>query len=517
MGRISVALIQGAALLLGLTAALLIPGAAWANGAPVIQVGPGMQPVGESGVRLEREQIEIYVRRGGSRPDQFWRPVVAEVRVDFHLMPGADESLQVGFPLKGYWNEGWDHVIQVAEFAVELNGQPVPHREEPVTWEGKTWPWAVWQLDLKRDQPVLLTMRYPMPVEALGKGAGGDLFIKYILRTGRYWSGSIGRAQATIRLEQPILEGDIHRDSTPGWRLENGAAHWEWHDLEPDFNLELRVANLFWLNQPAEVLELADRPNLSSAELSRLYAGVYSLLLGEGMFGIWIPMRDGQLSGELVQPVLPRVLELLAAAAAAEPAGETLWRTRWQRILYEASWRMVDYEHPVLYNPEQYRAFLATRPERNPGFISNPHFWSELVKQTYLQTEDPELREGALAILIGRMPERFSSVEGAGAWVESYLKPSRDWGDPPQATPELRQELLAAALARVKEEPLPVVAEPVGPGSGEAAPTEPGAPEPAPDGSAGRPWLLVLGAGAAALLAAVLTWRRRGAGRSRST
>gem|GEM_PF-6052250 len=108
-----------------------LPGeGAAADSAPLAPVGPTLQPMPETKVRMEWERIAITVHRVAELEQYPWR-LEADVEVLFHFVPEVDESMEAGFPLNAIGREHniWGEWIR--DFAVLIGAKPraPPHGE----------------------------------------------------------------------------------------------------------------------------------------------------------------------------------------------------------------------------------------------------------------------------------------------------------------------------------------------------------------------------------------------------
>lgn len=155
-----------------------LPGLALADAAPLTPVGPNFQPIGQTQVRME------------------------------------NEKMTAGFPLHASVQKENFYATRVQGFQVKVGGQPVPHEERRADYYGEPRDWAVWQLDFKKGQPLDLEVRYHFDVYGRGKGGDGDLYLTYILDTGAYWAGTIGKADAVVTFDRPVRK-EVSGDRTP--------------------------------------------------------------------------------------------------------------------------------------------------------------------------------------------------------------------------------------------------------------------------------------------------------------
>lgn len=489
----------------------LAPGVALADVAPLVPAGPTLQPVAETSVRMESEHIEIRVYQKEPDPKWFIRPLEASVKVTFRFVPGADEVQEIGFPLGVTLPDNGMMTVRVENFGASVGGKSLPVQQRRVTWDGRTDDWAVWRMEFRRGEPVDLEVTYTMPVHPFGKTEAADLWILYILRTGRYWDSTIGKATARFRLDRPIRAEDLRpdRDMTAGWVLKDGALHWEQHEFEPDFDLTVRMANAFWLDHPADMERLIRQESLSRMELLEAAYGVMRLLQGDGRLGSPMPVRGGE-SDEAGMNLFPLLEPRLSAAVAQTPEDWEL-RETYLRALYSAAWA-IDVEGARLRDPLLYRTFLARAAEyRRDGGpeLEGPVFLPWTVMDTVSMEVDEALAADLLGYTRETMPSRFSSEEAARTWVAGAM------GRGGQRHPSIPESLVAAltadAISRaVPAEPGAVAQKPGGAPAPVSSPTA-GSPSPEKEGSGAGwlPWAAAALLSAAAVTGAIVTRSRR--------
>ncbi len=460
--------VRMAAWLLGLLV-WLVPSAALADAAPVLAVGPGLQPVATTKVRLESERIELSI----SHRD-YW-DLSGAVRVQFHFMPTADETLEVGFPL--WAGRQIDmNMGRLDEFAVMRNGTALPYEERQVTFEGKAAPWAMWKLHFQKDVPLDLEVTYRWSHLSLaGKRANAPIYLAYVLKTGAFWAGTIGRAEAVLTMDRPIRAEDVLA-APAGWALKDGVVRWEWRDLEPDFDMELQVANAYWLDLPEEVNLLLSKPSLERNELLRLAELMMALYRGAGRDETWAPVRGGRLSGQVAMELQPKVVERFHQALQANPRDGEL-RERLLAMLLRSTFTYDDQLQGrwVFTGLDSLRAYLEER-----GVLTGD---AGLLQRWAAETTQPML------------PSQFESEAAARQWAEAPFARLPSGG----LAEELRAAVLRSALDRVRPAPAAPAPVPIGQVSAAMGP------------AIDRPawtWLVVIPATALVLAGVLFQWLR---------
>jgi hypothetical protein len=460
---------------------LLFPVIASANTAPVLSIGPALQPLAETKVRLESERIEVTVRPS-SDPNSYFLEREADYRIRFRFMPEADEELMAGFPLIVVSPTGMWMGQLVRDFAVSLNGQAVAHEKRDVLFGGAPVPWAVYRLSFRQEEPLELEVTYQTWVSPRGKTWQSDLFLSYILQTGRYWAGTIGRAEAVVTFDRSLQPEDVTAETTAGWQRNGNTLSWEWRDFEPEFDLTVVVNSFYWLDLPVAIEEaLAIKPSSRSELIWLLQAGG-ALFEGDGLAGNWMPVRSGLLSGEAAEPLVGPIVAAVREYLAANPPDwqmrqrllEFLWKSAWEHTWDGA--RLVSSERLQLYFAEEERYRLDGGPPVSRS-ISETEWLAWIAVGVYSGTQDEALRRPALEMLLAAMPPSVRTEEEADAWTEATLRFPRLTVAPvlPQG---LREDLTEATRARVWSAPpapgMPETPAATGPGEPAAAkPTDP--------------------------------------------
>ncbi|HWI65908.1 MAG TPA: hypothetical protein VNT75_29110 [Symbiobacteriaceae bacterium] len=471
-----------------------------ADSAPMSTVGPHVQPMESTTVRLESERIDIHVRRM-PQTIPFYYPVygLADYRILFHFVPTADETMTLGFPLFIIDEEKMVYGARLENFKVTHGGREIATETQTGKYAGEHTEWAIFPVTFRKGEPLDLVITYSLPAYPRGKSYTAELWIAYVLRTGALWAGTIEKAEAHLTMERPIRPGDVRSavdgglGTTPGWKLENGALHWEWRDVEPDFDLSLRVANTFWLDLPDQIQAWVAKGTPDREQLREIMSATICLLEGNPRSGQWEPVRAG-LSGEAAERFLPDVMRLVTDHIRKNPQDWTI-RELYLRLLYGATWRLTD-QGLILQNEARFRTHMAEyRLLRKDGGTYHPVSifpWAgEYGGVPGVQLSDAAQAEVAAFLLEDEMPPAFPHAEGARAWVARAAGPA--------LSPGRVEALTSAALKRVApQEPAPAavpitapepVAEPVAPAAS--------APPPAPERS--FPWAPVAGGLALAL------------------
>jgi len=402
------------------------------DSAPLASVGPGVEPMDSTSVRMAEERIEINLSRNLSHLPYCHWDAVGEYRIWFRFEPEVDEEMLVGFPLFIIDPEQSIYGGQVQDLRVEVDGQEVAVEVRPSAYgkqNGNAHPanWAVYPVSFRAGQPLEMVVSYRMPVSPFGKSPNAPLWVSYVLRTGAYWAGSIGRAEAVVTMDRPVRTEDIHtradywRSTTPGWTLEDGVLRWVWEDVEPDFDLHVVLENPYWLDMYGDLRAMLDE-GLADPDALTHVLQCTGALFAPGRVGGVSPLRDGVMSDEAAEELLP---DLLAAARVylADHPEDTTVREAYLELLadsivvtgYEGSaWVVrVRSEERLVYTLAELTRLARQgdlhgrlpnwRPWTYPGLTDHP--W---------QAETQEAIASFLAVV---MPTSFGSPAEVEKWV----------------------------------------------------------------------------------------------------
>lgn len=509
-------------LVLGLSATCL------GDSAPLAPVGPHVQPLDSTTVRLAEERIEIFLRRDTRHDARLSTSAVGEYRIWFRFEPEADEEMMVGFPLFIFDPEQAIFGAHIENLRVEIDGREVATevRESAVHQDADAGPvnWAVFPVTFRAGQPLEMVVSYTMNVLPYGKGYGAPLWVAYVLRTGAHWAGTIGRAEAVLAMDRPIRAEDIRseenpfRITTPGWVLEDGALRWVWEDVEPDFDIHVVLENPYWRDMGVEIREMLQAGIADPAALTAVIEATRSLAEA-GNMGMNSSLRDGSLPGEAADRLLPDVLAAAESFLAEHPDDDEV-RVQYLLLLRETSlplvwesadwvWRVRSEDHLALFLREAVAHGMTDRL-----YVQRWRPWAEEELAGYPWR--PETQDAIAAFLTEVMPGTFASEGAARAWVEANAGEA--------LTPERADRLAAEAVRRAATAgsgaAQPPAADPADRPSPPAGETPaPGAAEPT-DAGARRGWAPAVGVavGAVLLLAlgtVVVRRRRRSDGEAR--
>lgn len=415
------------ALLLLLTFAFTCLG----NSAPAAPVGPHVQPLDSTTVRLAEERIAIHLSRDTRWDPYFSRNAVADFRIWFRFEPQADEQMTVGFPLFVYDHEERIWGGRIENLRVEVDGREVAvaihEPDRKLDSEADPASWALFPVTFHAGQPLEMVVSYTMAVPPYGKSYGAPFWVAYVLRTGAYWAGTIGRTEAVLTADRPIRAEDIwveenpFRTTTPGWVLEGGALRWVWEEFEPDFDLHVVMENPYYRDLAREIQAAMDAGVAHGEELVALLVATRGLI-ESGNMGMAAPLRDGEMPGEAAERLAPAVLAAAEAYLAVHPEDEEV-RIQHLLLLRETAvplrWEEADWVWHVR-DEEQFAQFL--RQVVAHGMIDavcvrdwRPWLEEELAGYVW----SPGMQDAIAAFLEAVMPQRFDSAHTARAWVEA--------------------------------------------------------------------------------------------------
>lgn len=228
-----------------LTLPLLLCRPAFADDAYLGRSAEGVFPTGETEVEMVAEEVTIDLLTSGPSPG-----VEAKATCVFTFRNTSAQPAEVlmGFP--GEYSEqyreenlgGQGYAATVRDFTAAVDGTEVPVTLETGTLgpeeESQLFAsWYTFPVSFAPDQTrvVVNTYRFVSPGNSIG-----DVYLSYVLRTGRYWKGGIGRAKVTVRLGDVGPWQLVHL--YPGdWLVspDGKALTWERQDFEPAYDLEV--------------------------------------------------------------------------------------------------------------------------------------------------------------------------------------------------------------------------------------------------------------------------------------
>ena len=218
-------------------------------------IAPPEQPAGSSlapgggttQVVMQSEQVILVVQpepwSGVLPAEEKSRGVTRDwAMVEAHFVMRNDgprtEGMTVRFPLSAPLYPG-AAASEIQDLTVHVNGRaaatrrieaPLPSQAEAVSIG-----WAAFDVDFPPGVEVRIDVTYSL--RATGYADQDSRFV-YLLGTGAGWSGSIGRAEITLRLPYPASrENIVDYDATwmsEGYKLTGSQITWHYDDFEPD-------------------------------------------------------------------------------------------------------------------------------------------------------------------------------------------------------------------------------------------------------------------------------------------
>lgn len=406
---------------------LAIPQPVRADTVPAAPVGPHLQPMASTTVRLADERIEIHLRRAENGPSRYSWDAVAEYRIWFRFVPAVDEELELGFPLFVVDEEKGIMGAPIQDLTVEVDGQQVATEVRSGVWgkeaKGPNSSWATFPVTFRAGQPLEMVIGYTMPAQPFGKSQAASFWIAYVLETGALWAGPIGRIEAVISVDKPIRAADIDRNAhperktTPGWTLQNGALYWVWEDVEPDFNLSLVMGNPYWLDTAEDIRSLLETAAGDRTALLKAMDGTRSLFAG-GKVGEWAELRGGVFANEAAEALLPSLLDAAQVYLAVSPQDWEAW-IAYLLLLRESA---IHYGPggPEVLSEERLAFFLQElhRYHASGGPATELKNWRPWLLVEFRSRQwAGETQEAIAAVLADIMPASFPSEDAVSAWV----------------------------------------------------------------------------------------------------
>jgi hypothetical protein len=199
--------------------------------------GSNISPSGQTQVQMVTETVILDA--------QYLHSYEADIRVSANFkmrnLGTVDENLQARFPLENPagWGDGYGNHPQIKDFAVKVNGKPVPVTtiEEPSLSGDPLIKWASFNVIFRVNRDVQVDVTYT--TAPVSDGTTPLSQINYILETGAGWRGSIGAADIILRLAYSAEPDNVMMDTdstTPGGQLDRNEVHWHWDNLEPTRN-----------------------------------------------------------------------------------------------------------------------------------------------------------------------------------------------------------------------------------------------------------------------------------------
>lgn len=203
-----------------------------ADSAALHAVGVDLTPraAGLPEVRMLAEEVNIYLFAN-----------LAVVEATFELAnEGPETEIEVGFPQFRAQSEVKASDVMPLGFHVTVDGQEVPHVERRL--DNVFYPmWYAWTQRFAAGQRSIVAVRYWVPL--ISYHLLSRMPFTYVLRTGRFWKGLIGRAVVRVHASDIPLTA-IQEATPPGYRIDRAAKTltWEFRDLMPEDDIGLLIS-----------------------------------------------------------------------------------------------------------------------------------------------------------------------------------------------------------------------------------------------------------------------------------
>jgi len=206
--------------------------AAHADSAALHAVGVDLTPRAEGlpEVRMLAEEVNIYLFAN-----------LAVVEATFELAnEGPEAEIEVGFPQFRAQSEFKARDAMPLGFHVEVDGRAVTHDVRRL--DNMFYPmWYAWTQRFAAGQRSTVAVRYWVPL--ISYNLLSRMPFTYVLRTGRFWKGTIGHAVVRVHASDIPLRA-IQEATPPGYRIDRAARTltWEFRDLMPEDDIGLLIS-----------------------------------------------------------------------------------------------------------------------------------------------------------------------------------------------------------------------------------------------------------------------------------
>jgi hypothetical protein len=207
-------------------------GFVYANSAPLRATGDTVVPVNDIPVRLESEQITIWLRS-----------YEAEVACNFNLVnegPSATYTVRTGFPAGD--NENLEN-FRASNRKGKKYDVTTRTLDPRISYDGGMHSWKVFDVPFESTgKPEVLQNEYKVKVNSYGLNVLTDRYFRYILKTGAHWKGKIKKANVTVYLKG-IPFDQITSISPAGYKVNETVITWEFKNFEPTQDIEIFIMN----------------------------------------------------------------------------------------------------------------------------------------------------------------------------------------------------------------------------------------------------------------------------------
>jgi hypothetical protein len=239
-----------------------VPVTLFANDSLVRDTGSAIVPISTDKIRMVSERVTVTLKR---------RP---KVRCEFLFENTTDEEItaKVGFPsLEGFNPLGVVGNSPFSDFVAYVDGKqtPVMLRSEQVTETSMEWNqgeerfWYVWDVTFPPNQTLRIINEYE--TDTFHRGYVPQF--QYILTTGANWKGTIEHAIIEVKAgSRKNLWDNLSKAEPKGYTVDGDTITWEFHDFEPDFNI-----NIYWRTMGYTLQQTLLR--IASGSLKKDYEG----------------------------------------------------------------------------------------------------------------------------------------------------------------------------------------------------------------------------------------------------
>ncbi len=219
---------------------------------PAFPPGSNLQPgVENTSVRMVSEVVTISVMKESAQyqfnPNMNREVGQARVNALFMMrnLGGAEERLDVRFPLTSLRGDGWLGFPEIFDLSVKVDGSRIathriektgPSNEVPETYSG---PWAGFTVNFPVGQDVRVELDYTV----YGATESPTTRFGYILETGAGWYDTIGSADIILRLPYTVNSMNVMVDqTTSGGAISKNEMRWHYENLEPSAENNMNFA-----------------------------------------------------------------------------------------------------------------------------------------------------------------------------------------------------------------------------------------------------------------------------------
>jgi len=294
-----------------------------ADVAPVIYYGRTPAPVANSDIRMESENVEIFI--GEPVADSvFVRK--ARVKASFSMLNESNDTCRVlvGFPIFDLmYNISPHDELGIFDFSVIINNADtvIPVMSHVVgdytTRNEKEHMWYGWDMVFPPGR-TSIDVEYGLRTSHTKSRCYQNL--GYIMYTGSYWKGPIDHAEITVRLPERVdSEWLVGPRTTPGYQINLREIVWVFEDFEPSRTDDIRV-EFMPPELDASIKQLESRLSVDSLNANALVALARLYLKAARTSG-------AEPSGSGYPDFAGKAEPLLKRAVALDPSNTLAWNT----------------------------------------------------------------------------------------------------------------------------------------------------------------------------------------------